>query len=266
MCLILLAWEKHPRWRLVVAANRDELHARPTAAAGWWPQAPGILAGRDLKEGGTWLGVTRTGRFAAVTNVREPQRYTVGAPSRGHLVGNFLLSRAPSLGYLAGLMPIAPTFNGFNLLVMDGTTLAWYSNRSPAMRPLPPGVYGVSNHLLDTPWPKVARGKDDLRAALALEDGDELEARLFEALARRDPAPDAELPDTGVGAERERALSSAFIVTPEYGTRSSTVLLIGRDGEVRMTERTTALPAADGWTEARHRFRLGEPAATPPAG
>lgn len=258
MCLILLAWETHPRWRLVAAANRDEFHARPTAPADWWPApATHVLAGRDLQAGGTWLGVTRGGRFAAITNVREPQRYMVGAPSRGHLVGNFLLSRAPSLAYLAMLMPTAGAFNGFNLLVMDGTTLGYFSNRGQGMRTLPPGVYGVSNHLLDTPWPKVTRGKDDLRAALALEDDDALEARLFEALARRDPAPEAELPETGVGAERERALSSAFIVTPEYGTRSSTVLLVGRDGEVRMTERTT------GGTEARHRFRVGEPAPSP---
>jgi uncharacterized protein with NRDE domain len=266
MCLILLAWEKHPRWRLVAAANRDEFHARPTAAADWWPQAPTVLAGRDLKEGGTWLGVTRSGRFAAVTNIREPQRHNPGAPSRGHLVGNFLLSRAPSLGYLAGLMPIAPAFNGFNLLVMDGATLAWLSNRDPGMNTLSPGVYGVSNALLDTPWPKVVRGKDDLRAALALEDDDALEARLFESLARRDPAPAGELPETGVGTEMERALSSAFIATPEYGTRSSTVLLLGRDGEVRMTERTITLPGADGWTEVRHTFRIGEPAAPAPAG
>jgi uncharacterized protein with NRDE domain len=263
MCLILLAWDTHPRWRLVVAANRDEFHARPTAPADWWgPQAPDLLAGRDLQAGGTWLGVTRTGRFAAVTNIREPQGQRVGAPSRGHLPGNFLLSRAPSLAYLAGLMPQAMAFNGFNLLVMDGVTLGWYSNRQVAMRTLPPGVYGVSNHLLDTPWPKVVRGKEDLRAALALEDEDALEARLFESLARRDPAPDAELPRTGV-EELERALSSAFIATPEYGTRSSTVLLVGRDGEVRMTERTTALPGADGFTEVRHRFRVGEPAAAP---
>ncbi|SOD02209.1 Uncharacterized conserved protein, contains NRDE domain [bacterium JGI 053] len=266
MCLILLAWETHPRWRLVVAANRDEFHARPTAPADWWgPQAPDLLAGRDLQAGGTWLGVTRTGRFAAVTNIREPQGQHAGAPSRGHLPGNFLLSRAPSLGYLAGLMPQAMAFNGFNLLAMDGVTLAYYSNRQAAMRTLPPGVYGVSNHLLDTPWPKVVRGKDDLRAALALDDGDALEARLFESLARRDPAPDAELPKTGVAEELERALSSAFIATPEYGTRSSTVLLMGRDGEARMTERTTALSGADGFTEVRHRFRVGEPA-TAPAG
>ena len=257
MCLVLLAWEKHPRHRLIVAANRDEFYARPTAPAGWWQDSPRVLAGRDLREGGTWMGVTRDGRFAAVTNVREPQAYRVGAPSRGHLVGNFLLSRAPSLGYAAGLMPIAPMFNGFNLLLFDGVTLAWFSNRGTGARTLPPGVYGLSNALLDTPWPKVVLGKDDLRRAL---DGpeDEMEERLFASLARRDPAPEAELPRTGVGDERERALSSAFIATPEYGTRSSTVLLVGRDGEVSLTERTTSLPAAEGWSEVRHRFRIGE--------
>lgn len=266
MCLILLAWEKHPRWRLVAAANRDEFHARPTAAADWWADAPQVLAGRDLKEGGTWLGVTRSGRFAAVTNVREPQLYRVGAPSRGHLVGNFLISRAPSLGYGAGLMPIAGAFNGFNLLMTDGVSLAYYSNRDTGMRPLPPGIYGVSNHLLDTPWPKVVRGKEDLKAALAEDDADAIEARLFESLARRDPAPDGELPSTGVGVERERALSRAFIVTPEYGTRSSTVVLMGRDGEVRFVERTTTLPGADGYTEVRHAFRVAEPAPAAAAG
>jgi uncharacterized protein with NRDE domain len=257
MCLVLLAWDAHPRHRLIVAANRDEFYARPTAPAGWWADHPGVLAGRDLQEGGTWMGVTRSGRFAAVTNVREPQAYRVGAPSRGHLVGNFLVSRAPSMGYAAGLMPMAPAFNGFNLLLFDGATLGWYSNRHPAARTLPPGVYGVSNALLDTPWPKVVRGKDDLRRAMEGPD-DELEARLFASLARRDPAPQAELPSTGVDAERERALSSAFIATPEYGTRCSTVLTIGRDGEVSFVERTTTLPATEGWSEVRHRFRIGE--------
>jgi len=257
MCLVLLAWDKHPRHRLIVAANRDEFYARPTAPAGWWADAPHVLAGRDLREGGTWMGVTRDGRFAAVTNVREPQAYRVGAPSRGHLVGNFLLSRAPSLGYAAGLMPITAAFNGFNLLLFDGATLAWFSNRGSGARTLPPGVYGVSNALLDTPWPKVVLGKDDLRQAMEGPD-DELESRLFESLARRDPAPDAELPSTGVGDERERALSSAFIATPDYGTRCSTVLLVGRDGQVSLTERTTTLPATEGWSEVRHTFQIGE--------
>lgn len=257
MCLILFAWEQHPRWRLMVAANRDEFHARPTAQAAWWSDTPGVLAGRDLKEGGTWMGVTRDGRFAAVTNYRDPGAYRVGAISRGHLVGNFLLSRAPSLGYLGGLLAMAERFNGFNLLTFDGGTLGYLSNREMQPRALEPGVYGLSNHFLDTPWPKVVRGKDDVRAAIAdAADEATMEERLFVSLARRDPAPDEALPATGVGIERERALSSAFIVTPEYGTRSSTVLLIGRDGEVRMTERTAVLDGSGGFTEARFEFRI----------
>jgi uncharacterized protein with NRDE domain len=256
MCLILLGWQAHPRWRLVVAANRDEFHARPTAPAAWWPEHPQLLAGRDLEQGGTWMGVTRGGRFAAVTNFRDPAGVRPGAPSRGRLVSDFLLGEMPSLAYLAGLMPLAPAYNGFNLLVMDGTTLAWTSNRAPMARTLPPGVYGLSNHLLDTPWPKVAHGKAELREALAAPEA-ELEERLFATLARRDPAPDAELPHTGVGTELERALSSAFIITPEYGTRCSTVLLLAQDGSGLLVERTTTLPQAEGYREVRFGLEGG---------
>jgi len=258
MCLVLFAYDAHPRYRLVLAANRDELYARPTAPAAFWDDAPELLAGRDLREGGTWLGVTRGGRFAAVTNFRDPAAQRPGAPSRGALVAGYLRSRGGPLEYLAGLAPLASAYNGFNLLVGDGRSLAWFSNRHPAFRILPPGVYGLSNHLLDTPWPKVARGKADLRQALE-GPPDELEASLFATLALRDPAPDAALPETGVGAELERALSAAFIVTPEYGTRSSTVLLIGRDGGVSLVERTGA-GGAEGTTEVRHRFPLDGPA------
>lgn len=254
MCLILFAHDAHPRYRLVLAANRDEFYARPTAPAAFWEDAPEVLAGRDLREGGTWLGVTRGGRFAAVTNFREPAAYRVGAPSRGALVTGFLRARGAPVEYLAGLAPMAAAFNGFNLLLGDGRSVAWFSNRHPSIRTLPPGVYGLSNHLLDTPWPKVARGKTDLRLALDGPDR-ELEASLFATLALRDPAPDAALPDTGVGPERERALSAAFILTPEYGTRCSTVLLIDRDGWVSFTERTT-VPGEERATEVRYRFEL----------
>jgi len=255
MCLVLLAWDSHPDYRLVVGANRDEFYARPTAPANWWEDAPNVLAGRDLRVGGTWAGVTRSGRFAAVTNVREPQAYREGAPSRGFLVANFLVSRAPSLGYAAGLMPIAPSFNGFNLLLFDGTSLVWTSNRASGARTLPPGVYGLSNAVLDTPWPKVVNGKADLRDALAAP-VDELESRIFASLARRDPAPEGQLPATGIDPDRERALSSAFITTPEYGTRSSTVILIARDGRVTFVERTTPLDGTQDFTEVRHEFRI----------
>ena len=265
MCLILFAWDAHPDHALVVAANRDEFYGRPTAPAAFWDDAPGVLAGRDLREGGTWLGVTRGGRFAAVTNVRDPAGYRVGAPSRGHLVSGFLRGGESAEGYVAALAPRASEHNGFNLLAGDHRSLWWISSHAGGPRELVPGVYGLSNALLDTPWPKVVRGKDDLRAALAAP-ADELEARLFASLARRDPVPDAMLPDTGVGVERERVLSSAFIASPDYGTRCSTVLLAGRGGEVRLTERTFT-PATGEWSEVRHRFALGDPVPAPvPAG
>ena len=161
MCLALIAFAAHPRYRLVVAANRDEFHARPAAAATWWDE--GILAGRDLKEGGTWLGVDRRGRFALLTNVRDPSRHDPGAPSRGALVPRLLASSAPPSISLPALVRGAARYNGFNLIAGDSTGLHWGSNRAAAPAALEPGIYGVSNHLLDTPWPKVERTKAAFR-------------------------------------------------------------------------------------------------------
>ena len=166
MCLIYLAWRRHPRYPLVVAANRDEYHARPAAPAHWWEDAPGVLAGRDLEAGGTWMGVTRGGRFAAVTNYHDPAAgRRAGAPSRGALVGAFLTGGEPAPEYLDRVVEEGRRYNGFCLLAMDGETLAFASNRSPGAMRLDPGVYGLSNHLLDTPWPKVTEGKAELETA-----------------------------------------------------------------------------------------------------
>lgn len=261
MCLILLAHDAHPRHRLVVAANRDEFYERPAAPAGWWEDAPEVLAGRDLRGGGTWLGVTRAGRFAAVTNFRETVPPAPDAPSRGHLVGGFLRGRSAPDAYLRALAGRADGYAGFNLLVGEGDELRYFGNRGGAERRLAPGVYGLSNALLDTPWPKVERGRAGLAAALA-GDGDVDPEALFRVLWDAEPAPDARLPDTGVGLERERMLSSPFIRGPEYGTRASTVLLVGRDGRVRFVERTVT-PGADGWTESAHEFQLDGTAAAP---
>ena len=166
MCLILVAWQAHPDYPLVVAANRDEFFARPAAPAGWWQDAPDVFAGRDLEAGGTWLGLTRAGRFAGLTNFRDPGRNRVGTPSRGALVADFLGSTESSAEALARLQREGPRYNAFNLFVSDGDTLGIYESESGAARLLEPGVHALSNHLLDTPWPKVRAGKARLFRAL----------------------------------------------------------------------------------------------------
>ncbi len=235
MCLILFAYRAHPDYRLVVAANRDEWFRRPTAAAAFWPDAPQLLAGRDLEQRGTWLGITGAGRFAAVTNFRDPTSHRAAAPSRGELVSRFLLSSASPGDYLAGLRTEAPHYNGFSLLVADRESLYYCSNREGVIRALAPGIYGLSNHLLDVPWPKVRHGKARLAELLAR--GPTADA-LLELLADTGVAPDAELPRTGVELEWERKLSARRIVADGYGTRSSTAVLVSADGEVSFVERT----------------------------
>jgi uncharacterized protein with NRDE domain len=259
MCLIAVAWDAHPALRLVVAANRDEFYARPAVPADWWADAPDVLAGRDLREGGTWMGVTRAGRFAAVTNFRDPGfAQLANAPSRGALVADFLRGSMDAEAYARDLSSRAAAYNGFNLLVGDDGGLFYLSNRAEGVRRLEPGVYGLSNHLLDTPWPKVVRARRAMEDALARVDAaaEGWESGLWEMLADRVIAADDDLPDTGVGAERERLLSPPFIRSDVYGTRASTVLTIARDGEVRLVERSVK-PGEEGWTEARHGFRIG---------
>jgi len=236
MCLAVLALDAHPRHAVVLAANRDEAHARAAAPAAWWTHAaPTLLAGRDLEGGGTWLGVDRRGRFAFVTNVRDPARHDPAAPTRGTLVPRVLADAAPVDVAVTRAVQDARALNGFNLLAGDGRGAAWGSNRGVEGERLAPGVHGVSNALLDTPWPKVMRSRERLAAWLA--SGDDDLAPLFALLADRTPAPDDALPDTGVGRERERLLSPPFILSATYGTRCSTVVTIGRDGRVRFVER-----------------------------
>lgn len=233
MCLILLAWQAHPDYPMVVAANRDEFFSRRTAEADFWGDASGVLAGRDLEAGGTWLGVTRKGRFAALTNYRDPARNKAGAPSRGELVSRFLTGLQSPEAYSAELESCAGRYNGFNLVFGDPSGIWCFSNCGEGERRLAPGIYGLSNHLLDTPWPKVARGKSALNAALgALPD----ERPLFALLRDDSIAPDEALPRTGVSLEWERLLSAAFVRMPGYGTRSATVLLLDQTGNVRFIE------------------------------
>jgi uncharacterized protein with NRDE domain len=235
MCLILMAWQVHADYPVVVAANRDEFHRRPTAAAHWWSDRPGLLAGKDLEAHGTWLGITSGGQIAALTNYRDPHRVKLNAPSRGGLVVCMLESHAPISERIAQLHVLSPAYSGFNLLCTDGRELAVYESVPAAGRLLNPGIYGLSNHLLDTPWPKVERAKSELATALhSLPD----EAALLELLRDERVADDDDLPRTGVSLEWERLLSSAFIRGEDYGTRSSTIILIDRGGRASLREWT----------------------------
>jgi uncharacterized protein with NRDE domain len=235
MCLILFAWRMHKEFPLILAANRDEFYARPSAPAAFWDDAPDLLAGRDLKRGGTWLGITRAGRLAAVTNYRDPASLKQGAPSRGELVSDYLHSKQNPEAFIHRLEPRAARYNGFSILVGGSSELAYFSNRGEANR-LTPGIHGMSNHLLDTPWPKVEWGKRALGELLAAEKDPSPEA-LLALLSSRSRPPDESLPETGVGLEWERVLSPFFIESPHYGTRCSTVLLIDREGRVTFVER-----------------------------
>ena len=237
MCLLVLAWRSHPRYRLVVAGNRDEFHDRPAAPLQWWADEPSILAGRDLAAGGTWMGVSRTARFGVVTNFREADpRPAAGAPSRGHLVPGFLRSGDRPRPYAAALAGTARAFAGFNLLVGDDTELHYVSNvPEPQSRALAPGIYGLSNNRLDEPWPKLVRTRQ--RVASILAEGNPEPGRLFEALADATPDASGEPSPDGLPADLERALSAPFVRHERYGTRCSTVTLVGADGRAVVHER-----------------------------
>jgi uncharacterized protein with NRDE domain len=238
VCLILFANKPNSRYRLVLAANRDEAYSRPTAPAAFWEEAPTVLAGRDLKSGGSWMGVTRSGKVAAVTNFRGPGKVWENAPSRGTLVSDFLMNGDSPDVFINTLRPRSRNYNGFNLLVGNAKGLWWYSNRyNEQPQRIIPGIHGISNHLLDTPWPKVERGKGELEN-LIVGEKEIVPEQVFPILEDRSPAADDELPDTGVGLELERVLSAPFIRTTYYGTRSSTVLIIERTGKVTFVERS----------------------------
>jgi uncharacterized protein with NRDE domain len=237
MCLILFAYQVHPRYQLILGANRDEFYARPTAPLDFWQDHPEILAGRDLEHNGTWMGVTRKGRLAAVTNYRDPGAVLSNAHSRGRLVTDFLLGRMPPQDYLHQIRAEADRYNGFNLIIGDSRDLYYFSRQQKEIRALGPGIYGLSNHLLDTPWPKVAAGKKQLADCVASKEEISTDV-LLQLLEHQTIAADADLPETGVGVEWERMLSPMFISSPDYGTRSSSVLTIDTQGGIRFIERT----------------------------
>lgn len=250
MCLVLVAYRTHPRYPLVLAANRDEFHARPAAPLHWWNDGPPLLAGRDLAAGGAWCGVDRRGRLALVTNYRDPSLPKPQGSSRGELVPAFLRGDRSAGHFVQEAAAHSAQYAGFSLLVMDATGLGYaVSQPEPEAQMLPPGIYGLSNRRLDTPWPKVLRTRARFEQEMAGDDP--APARLFEILSDRTAADDAVLPDTGIGLEWERRLSAPFIVSDDYGTRCTTVLLIGRDGQVGIEERCHA---ADGGVTTRIRL------------
>ncbi len=240
MCLVIFAYQKNSQFPLIVAANRDELFARPTAQADFWQDAETgqqILAGRDLQAGGTWLGVTRSGRFAAVTNIRDPSQTERRPRSRGDLTRQFLAGKQSPEQYCKALADNYPQFAGYNLLAGDINSLFYVNNQEEKIQQLDAGIYGLSNGLLNSSWPKVSQGKENLRSLLNSTERLNTDA-LISMMADRSQASDAELPDTGIGVETERSLSSAFILNPErgYGTLCSTAIILQNSGEMRFSE------------------------------
>jgi uncharacterized protein with NRDE domain len=233
MCLLVLAWQCQPDYELVLAGNRDEFHDRPATPAGWWPSAPHILAGRDEVAGGTWLGVSRSGRVAVVTNYREGANAEPAPRSRGALVTDFLDSDRRPAAWCADID--GRQYAGFNLLTFGDGEACYLSNRAPSPVALRPGIHGLSNHRLDTPWPKLVRTRtafeDHLRATVVDP------AVLFSLLGDSSQADDDDLPESGVSRAWERILSAPFIVHPDYGTRASTVVIVSRDGDIYFEER-----------------------------
>ena len=236
MCLLVVAWRSHPRYRLVVAGNRDEFHERPTAALGWWSDAPDVVAGRDLRAGGTWLGLARSGRFGLLTNFRDANGAPPGSPSRGELVPAFLRGTQSAAEFLSALSPGTRAYAGFNLLVGDASGLHYGCNvGDQGPRELPPGIYGLSNHRLDEPWPKLVRTRERFTAVLA--HADPWPTDLFDLLADRTPSAYESPPDPGLPPDLERALSAPFVRHERYGTRCSTVALVEHGGRTVVLER-----------------------------
>mgnify|MGYP003808180431 CR=1 FL=1 len=235
MCLIFISIHDHPQYKLIVAANRDEFYARKTAALSEWHDHPGIIGGRDLQAQGTWMAMAREGKIGMVTNYRDLKNIDPHAPTRGHLVTDYLIHGQGAEAYLKEVHLKASRYNGFSLVVGSADELFFYSNYQSKILKLGPGLYGLSNHLLDTPWPKVERGKKKMSVALSTPKVDP--AVLFEVLRDEEVAPDSQLPNTGLDIGRERALSAMFIKSPNYGSRCSTVVLVDIENNVSYTER-----------------------------
>lgn len=255
MCLIFLAIQNHPTYKLIVAANRDEFYQRKTAAADYWKDHPEILGGRDLEAQGTWMAINKNGRLAMVTNYRDLRNLKSVAPSRGALVTDYLLQTSSPEKYLNAVAVKGSSYNGFNLIAGSAGELWYNSNYKQGVEKLAPGVHGLSNHLLDTPWPKVERGIE--RMNVLMSENEIHTDQLYHILRDEAVASDDKLPDTGIGLERERALSAMFIKSPGYGTRCSTVILIDQKNKVQFSERVYDLQTF-AFTQKDFQFEINE--------
>lgn len=259
MCLILLSFRAHRHFPLVVAANRDEHYNRPAAPAAFWDDHPEIYGGRDLEKGGTWMALHRNGRFAAITNFREGPPAAAAPRSRGELVSGFLTAETPAPSYFEVAAAAGGRYNPFSMIAGNTDALIFYSNRGKGITSIAPGVHGLSNHLLNTPWPKVTRGIATVASTRDMDDPDAICALLFGLLADRTIAQDAQLPNTGIDHGRERELSPPFISGDLYGTRASTVLLVHATGDVFVHEKRYGTQGNLLGEDAR-AFRLQHPA------
>ncbi len=253
MCLIVLANNYHPKYKLVLAANRDEFYSRSTEPAHFWDDNPNLLAGKDLQAGGTWMGITKKGRYAAITNFRDPNSMIPKSVSRGTIVTDYLNGVESPKNFLENLMETAQKYNGFNLLVGNTNELYFFSNRTNDPEKLIPNIYGLSNHLLDTPWSKVVKSKQAF--ASAIEHKEVKIEKLFSLLSDTSVPPDDELPETGVGIEIERIAAPVFIESPTYGTRASTVLLIDKNNNVTFIEKSLDTDKKE-WNKSEFNFKI----------
>ena len=236
MCLIVFAYKIHPKYKFIFATNRDEFYDRPTEQADYWKDHPELLAGKDLQAGGTWMGITKQGRFAAVTNYRDLKNIKEDAPSRGMLTLDFLNNNISAEEFYENIKPSLQDYNGFNLILGSVDDLFYFSTHKNGINKLEPGIYGLSNAVLNTDWPKVKKSKDGLSTLLKNDEVHPWE--LLSILNDTRKAKEEDLPDTGVGLEWEKILSSIFIQSPKYGTRCSTAVVVDIENNLRFAEKT----------------------------
>jgi uncharacterized protein with NRDE domain len=252
MCLIVLAYKYHPDYKLILGANRDEFYDRPADAAHQWKDNPSLLAGKDLKEGGTWCGITTDGKIAAITNYRNMKSIKKNAVSRGKIVTGYLLGNYSPEQFAGELIETAEQYNGYSLVFGNKSDLYFFSNQTKKLEEIQPGIHGLSNHLIDTPWFNVTCGKNLLKNAI--NNHSDFTGKLFEMLNDKTLAPDSDLPDTGLPVETEKKISSIFVENKNYGTRSSTVILIDKDNRVTFIEKS--LNGNKEWISNSFRFEI----------